>query len=237
MNKKKRIGEWLNTGNYKQGIALLEEFDPSNQFLRVLKKGANPYNKGKLRLQLRDILGSSRTPTRDNGTPEGMVSYAIPRPVAPTGDPPPKDRLYPHAVAKAIQKRAKVVNARNKLSNSLEDLPTREQRAQAIEEIGICQEEIKALGDFIGNWERTGQVGEINRKLTITEREKMVREYKNLMTKRSLAANNVRRWRKKKVKNEKVREGQIEHYKQVQKELDDQVKKYREILKAGEIHE
>lgn len=239
MNTRQMIAEWLKEGTFEKGVELLEKLDPKNQFLPVLKqKGATEYNRGKLRLQLRELRGKRSIPfSPSQEAREGKVSLVLPRAVVPVGAKLQHEKLYPEPIAEAIKERGKTVNARNRLSNQLGNLRSNQEREMAVAEIHRLQSEIEGLSDYIGHWERTGNVGQRRRKLTEGELKDLERKIKLAITRRSNAKQQVWRWKQNTKANDLVRQGKIQEHEQKWALEEALIKKWRESLKSGYLYE
>lgn len=251
------ILHWLETQDYEMGVMLLQAYEPRNRMLPVILKGENDYNKGKLKQELRRIYHSGEhQPQAIEFLKQHKVIAASIETATPEQKPqtlPSKvaretvrtaGRLYPEEIEKAIQVRSKLANERDRLANSLADLSTNEQRAEARAELEAVNKQVQRYHQFVKHYETTKQVlkekpwqdeepAEQAHEMEVTEREALRKKLLSARVNRTKKKKAAKKWAADKDADPWMRKSKVDLYQGEFMKWDGIVRQLEEQLGIG----
>lgn len=150
------LKDWLMGQHYYDGVNLLRKWLPGHEALRLFSQGPNPTTRTRLAHEIRMLIAEARPQPVHEEVKQAIREEMEAEMITPESEG--GEWLFPEAIAKAIRERAKKVNERDRLSNSLRKELIAEVRAGMVSEMKGLQEEIAALSEKIDLWKEKGLV-------------------------------------------------------------------------------
>lgn len=162
---------WLKTQHFNAGVNLLRKYQPDHEMIARLSMGVNPTNRVFLEKAIRELIRAyDAAPTRaEKDVPVIAADPEIQQDLVNTfqqmqemvkqaaSEDEPMSNLPPEIV-QAYDKRRKLVNQRNKLSNQLRGTSSATDRALMVTEMKAIHAEIQPITDLIEHFNKTGEL-------------------------------------------------------------------------------